>query len=583
MNFFDRSFKFMFCNACGADQGNRSFKFCPRCGAPLQAKASGPETAATPGIPSDPAIAAPYPESPPAAALTETTAITPLSSITIDAIPAFDFAPPPMADAPKEDEPPAAPAKTASEPSEDGAASLLWREVQQQEKKPKYAPQNSAEKAPEDAEPAKTLPDIPLPDISPEPEETAANACPEPLAPDAPVVLPPVEEPPHTGQHIDELEFTAPPTILNMAESSPATPDIPPPAAEHDVLASFPEWEKKYAFEISTTASVEQWNRIEPTMSGSRDFPLPIAPLPQTRPGSMFAVIGAAIVLILALSGLWWFFDRTNATPETLREDTQEASSETPARLTAETNETPPVETPQAEALATPAQETDGPPLPEFDSASNIKPEAPLMFIPTLPANQQPSNHNRTDNAIEPLPNTDLSSEAPALIPSPPPTASTASTTPSSRSHATNIAPIPLPSPPTPKYGADADSSRQNPVHTAAPPPVIEPEWEAPRTATPPPLPSLPVDEPEREAPRAHTPGTEFSRYPPAQTEAPRERTPSQPAAAKERRQQNSPPWRDHLRQELSRCEDFFCRERVRGQYCTDSRKTLPECRSASL
>jgi hypothetical protein len=579
----------MFCNACGADQGNRSFKFCPQCGAPLQAETSGPETAAAPSISADPAIAAPYPELPPAAkqveTAAETAAITPLSSITVDATPAFDFVPLPTADASKADEPPVMPAKTASGPSEDRAASLPWREVQQREKNPKYAPRCKVEKAQEDAEPAKTLPDIP-----PEPEKNAANACPEQLAPDAPVVLPPAAEPPHTGQHADqhaaEAEPTPPPAVLNLAKNPPATPDLPPPAIEPDVLAPFPEREKKYAFEISTTASEEQWDRIEPTMSGSRDFPpQPIAPPPKTNARSTFAVarstlavIGAGIALIFALSGLLWLFSRSNSTPETFREDTLGASSEPPASQATETNETP-----QTETLAVPARETDEP-LSEFDPASRMEPEAPLMAIPNLPANQQPGNHNRTDDIVEPLPD---APSTPAPASSSPPTASSAPSTASStqppRSSATNIAPIPLPQPPTQRYGADdADTgnSRQNPVRTAAAPPIIEPELEPPRTAMPQPPPS-PIAEPEQDTHR--TRGTEFSGHPPAQREAPRTGAPSQPTAAQEGQQQDSSSWRNRLRQELSSCEDFFCRERVRGQYCTSRWKTLPECRGASL
>jgi hypothetical protein len=39
----------------------------------------------------------------------------------------------------------------------------------------------------------------------------------------------------------------------------------------------------------------------------------------------------------------------------------------------------------------------------------------------------------------------------------------------------------------------------------------------------------------------------------------------------------------ERMRKKLANCQDFFCRSRVRRQYCTDQLKSLPECRNSSL
>ncbi|MDR0702772.1 MAG: hypothetical protein LBF61_10305 [Azoarcus sp.] len=510
----------MFCDACGADLGNRPIKFCPQCGALLQAAPPEPEKAAA-----SETAGAPLPESPPPAgtapgALTETR-ISPLSSITLDAIPAFDFAPPIMAPAFEEDKPPAAAVETA--PGPDAGPSG-----------PAQAP----------------------PDVPPEPEETAADARPEPAEPTT-VLLEetasalPVRETVETAAGIEP----APPTVIPdfepfLAESAPATPETSPSNIAPGGSAVPPGWEERYAPEISTMTSLAEWGRIEPTMSGTRAFPLPVEPPPRAN-GSMFAVIGAAAVLVLALSGIWWFSDGTASAPEAVPKDTPELSSGMSLPLAVgTTNETPPAET-----LATPAQET-GEPLPAFDPASSLEPDAPLLVIPPLPANQQPGKHNRIDNVIEPLPDIPLASEASASVPlpaaasrtrsSPAPSSSTVSAgssppvRPPSLSRPPIIAPIPLPLPPLPRRDADIAVSKREPMRAVVP-----------ERNPPPALTSPSIDEPGRER---HA-----------------------------RPRQDSPSWRSHLRQELSNCEDFFCRERARRQYCSERWKTLPECRGASL
>ncbi|MDR2881460.1 MAG: hypothetical protein LBV29_06130 [Azoarcus sp.] len=44
-----------------------------------------------------------------------------------------------------------------------------------------------------------------------------------------------------------------------------------------------------------------------------------------------------------------------------------------------------------------------------------------------------------------------------------------------------------------------------------------------------------------------------------------------------------SPPWLRQMRSDLSNCRSFFCRERVRRQYCSDPWEDIPECKGAAL
>jgi hypothetical protein len=557
----------MFCDACGADLGNRPNKFCPQCGAPLQAAASGPEKPATPET-----AAMPLPEPPPLAATVPETStealIPPLSSITLDAIPAFDFVSPvttPAAStetAPGLDAGPPEPAQTPpdmlSEPEETAA-----------DPRPEpVAPAVSPEEAACDTPVRETIETVAETESAPPSIIQDAEPSIAASAPVAPEVFPPETVPDANavlpGQEIEP----APPTVIpdfepSFAASAPIAPEVPPPGTVPDGNAVLPGWEERYAPEISTMTSLTEWGRIEPTMSGTRAFPLPVEPPPRAN-GPIFASIGAAAVLVLALSGIWWFSDRTASAPETFPKDTPELSAETPPPQASETNEIPPAET-----LATPTQET-GEPSPALDPASRLKPDAPLLVIPPLPTNQQPGKHNRIDNTIEPLPDIPLASEASASVPLPAtisrtqppsvpssPTASVRSPPParsSPPSRPAAIAPIPLPSPPMPRQGADAAASSREPVRVAPPPPIDTPK------RNPPPAIAVPsIDEPVRKTQRAASP------------------------PAQERPQQDSPSWRNTLRRELSNCEDFFCRERARKQYCSERWKTLPECRGASL
>lgn len=45
----------------------------------------------------------------------------------------------------------------------------------------------------------------------------------------------------------------------------------------------------------------------------------------------------------------------------------------------------------------------------------------------------------------------------------------------------------------------------------------------------------------------------------------------------------SDPPWLGQMRKDLLNCQNFYCLESVRDQYCTGQWKNLPECKSTSL
>jgi hypothetical protein len=516
----------MFCTSCGADLGSRFFKFCQHCGAPLQVLGREPETAAAP-----PPVGAQPREEP------SENAFPALSSITLDGISALEFAPP----TPR---PAATAAPQENEPSKAETAPLPWRELRQPEGARKYRnkTRRDAKKPRGNAEPAQTA-------QTPGLEETAANLCPELTRAAELAALPPEAE---LGYCTTGAE-PAPPTV------------IPAPLSTEGAPAAPAGWEKKrYAPEISAITSTAGWGRIEPTMSGARNLPPPIAPRPiRTSAGFPLAAPGIAAVLILALAGGWWFFDRIETTPEAFREDAPEISSgtlpsteEREALASGTPAGTLPAETQPATTQAVPKREE----LPSDVGPEPVPaPEASLMSIPSLPSNQQQGNHNRSGGLIEPLPELPPASTSSALVPPasvsntpyPPPVESV--TPPPSSRRPPALQSIPLPMPPAPEDSMDT-APRREPAHAAEPEwepprPDVELEWELLRPAT----------KPEREPPRPAAPA---------------------PAA---RERSDSPPWRNRLRRELSNCEDFFCRERVREQYCSERWKALPECRGAPL
>ena len=65
----------------------------------------------------------------------------------------------------------------------------------------------------------------------------------------------------------------------------------------------------------------------------------------------------------------------------------------------------------------------------------------------------------------------------------------------------------------------------------------------------------------------------------PAQEEEPA----ATPASAPVATSPATPPWLEQMRDDLLDCEGFFCREKVRKQYCTSQWESLPECKSKSL
>ncbi len=146
--------------------------------------------------------------------------------------------------------------------------------------------------------------------------------------------------------------------------------------------------------------------------------------------------------------------------------------------------------------------------------------EQGLMNIPSLPANQQQGRHNQYNP-------TEIKDEDPLSV---------------------SPYPLPMPAPPVP-----------------APPPARK------QTIAAPPEPA--------EIPEPFEP---FEPFEPSETPA-HDETPSMPAPPPVTARPAAPPWLGRMRNDLSNCQSFFCREKVRRQYCTGQWETLPECRRASL
>jgi len=125
-------------------------------------------------------------------------------------------------------------------------------------------------------------------------------------------------------------------------------------------------------------------------------------------------------------------------------------------------------------------------------------------------------------------------------------------------------------------------TNQQQGRHNQYSPAEIKDE-EPPSISSPLPMPAPPMPSPARKQTIAAPP--ELIEMPtPAET-APRGETASTPARAPVAANPRpaTPPWLEQMRDDLSNCQSFFCRERVRRQYCTSQWEALPECRSASL
>ncbi|MCL1825847.1 MAG: hypothetical protein FWG26_07915 [Betaproteobacteria bacterium] len=240
----------------------------------------------------------------------------------------------------------------------------------------------------------------------------------------------------------------------------------------------------------------------------------------------------AALVLIVFLGGLlWWNSGETEssgALPQTLSSeplpDTEPPTPGSSTENTLASNPKPVVE-----------------PAVEQVSISEPGSEPELMSIPSLPMNQQQGRHNNQHNLAE-------TSDSEVPYPLPTPTEPTA--------------PIPTQTP----VQTPARTSAQTPAQTSAPALIPMPTPTQAATATPEPAEMLEPEPVEMYQEMADAP-------PPTRAPA---RTATNPQPA-------TPPWLWQMRDDLSNCRSFFCRERVRRQYCTSQWSDLPECRGASL
>ncbi|MCL1860422.1 MAG: hypothetical protein FWG52_02655 [Proteobacteria bacterium] len=167
-------------------------------------------------------------------------------------------------------------------------------------------------------------------------------------------------------------------------------------------------------------------------------------------------------------------------------------------------------------------------PAAEQVSISEPGSETELMNIPSLPMNQQQGRHNQHNSAKA------NDSELPYQLPTPVEPAAPMPSLTSAPKSAPTLIPMPTPA----QKQVAVPTPEPEPVEVQEPAEMLEPESD------------------------------EMDTYPEMAD------TPARPA---------TPPWLWQMRDDLSNCRSFFCRERVRRQYCTSRWSDLPECRGASF
>ncbi|MCL2162298.1 MAG: hypothetical protein FWH56_10510 [Betaproteobacteria bacterium] len=233
------------------------------------------------------------------------------------------------------------------------------------------------------------------------------------------------------------------------------------------------------------------------------------------------AVYGLAAIILIVFLGMFWQWNsrETNRSSDNVEAPFPALPSEFPSDVE------------PSRVLSAPASSVQKTPPPDPE-LTLLKPEPvseqDLLSIPSLPTNQQQGRHN---------------------IYNPSRPAETRGDAPISRS------PLPMPAPPTPA-----------PAHESAATPTLELEPAA--TLTP-------------ELEPTATPAPEFVE--PAAAPAPEFEPAAAPASAPVATSPDTPPWLEQMRDDLLDCEGFFCREKVRKQYCTSQWENLPECKSRSL
>ncbi|MDR3087394.1 MAG: hypothetical protein LBU45_05525 [Azoarcus sp.] len=248
------------------------------------------------------------------------------------------------------------------------------------------------------------------------------------------------------------------------------------------------------------------------------------------RPGSGRFIAGsiALAALVVILGGVWWFSGETDLQTG-LADETPGMTSDAPD-VTTETPETSSRPVSANAGASTPRT------VPESNPDGESDAEQPLLTIPPLPSNQQQDNHNSAE--------VNLPESSSAALP----------------------LPLPFPPPSTPR-GQTGNASR------STPPPAPRP--------VPPEQPKAPVREAVLVPIKMPTPVGPAPTVSAAVVPAPEVSSP--PSGRPPKARQGTPSWLIRMREELSGCQSYFCRERVRNQYCTERWNTLPECKNSSL
>ena len=521
----------MFCTSCNADIGTRLPKFCPQCGASLQENDLSYLVGQTPATANQDDDATVLIRGATKAPPADTPAQDDDATVLL----------PPRKAAPQD------PFDALLAPKDDVPALLAPRKATPQDPLDALlAPDDDSSKAPTVDTPQEPTDAESIPDNSPTVQ----------LFSRLPAGLLQGQTPAQPSQPDDSI-FSAPTVAISggntkrrkkknrkargRAQSSAPNPPIEPfiGATQTEPVSPFSKPEPTLAAEPFPPLLPEKSDRIvvEPPYPEPFPYPgssrIPMQSIRQSIPPAVFGL--AAFILIVFLGGLWWW---NSGEAVSLAEDVGEPlpMSEPLPKVVAPSR--PP------SAPASPAENTSA-----FSQDEPPSSEAGLMNIPSLPANQQQGRHNRYNPVIikdsEPLSTPPDPAPIPALpMPTPPPVQKQASAAP----------PEPVRIPMPVEIPARMPEPTETPVKAPEPAetPAQKPEFA--EAATPPDE----IDDTPAPAPRVA---------------APRPRP----------RQQGVPPWLGQMRSDLSNCQSFFCRERVRRQYCSDQWEGLPECRGASL
>ena len=371
------------------------------------------------------------------------------------------------------------------------------------------------------------------------------------------------------------------------AESEPVSPD-----ADADNAAA--RWVKKYATELAVWAETAKQKHSQPETSAEFEPTAPGHPFALKRiitPNTRAIAIGTALLVLIAGGILAAVFRQ----PADTALSAPPVAADTVATIAPETASVPvQAVPPDTNGLAA---ENDA----DLTLEAAPEPETSLDTIPMLPANQL-GKHNRPHTPTPEPPQTSGETEdimpsavAPSVAvigqtedsslpafdggespeyakyddgrieskaaPKPPPPIVQERSAPAAERSSASVRP------PTSKRTPDKSSSpAKAPVRTATPIPVSR------LKSLPMPLPSPTRDHPDPSPPRTVPAGN-----PIAQTHSAPTATTRKPP------QSRQPPWLNRMHGELSNCDDFFCRERVRNRYCSERWDHLPECKGSPL